>query len=375
MVWHISPIDLIIFAGVFQGILLSIIWFIKANNKSQFILAFFLLTLSFKLLLNSKICLNFLSIYPIFVPLFDCLPFLFPPLMYFYIYFSTQPQKPFKLAQILHFIPPFFNIIFHLFLILLFGMEYFRSAFLDSINGSPPIYQKILLYMKILSAIVYIFYTLKVLIKFSKTVGNSKNNKSKKRWYYWLIVFYISTWLIVFIIYGLPDLFFKITPDLIFIRILIQTILFLLILYLITILAFTQPTIFNDDKAREKIKEKINFTQKEIDKIYNSIKVLMEDEIFTDPSLSLSSLAKEMNIHVNVLSFIINEKSQCNFSNFINTYRIEKFIKLAQQSNSYSDTYLSLAIKSGFNSKSTFNRIFKEIKNVTPSKYMKSLNK
>jgi len=55
----------------------------------------------------------------------------------------------------------------------------------------------------------------------------------------------------------------------------------------------------------------------------------------------------------------------------VNDYRIEEVkIKLANFKNQ-SFTILALAFDSGFNSKSSFNNIFKKSTGVTPSQYVK----
>ena len=62
---------------------------------------------------------------------------------------------------------------------------------------------------------------------------------------------------------------------------------------------------------------------------------------------------------------IINENLYKNFFDFINTYRIEEMKKQLQGESKY--TILGIAYESGFNSKSSFNRIFKKYTGQTPS--------
>ena len=69
---------------------------------------------------------------------------------------------------------------------------------------------------------------------------------------------------------------------------------------------------------------------------------------------------------------VINEKEQKNFYNYINALRIKEFIRLASLPESKKYTMLSLAYECGFNSKSTFNKHFKENTGKTPTEYFKS---
>lgn len=376
MVWEISPVDLVIFIGVFQGLLLSIVWFIKGRHRSQLALAFFLFFLSLKLLLQSDFSINFLRQYPLFVPLFDCLPFLFPPLMFFFIDFSINREKHVTTSLWIHFLPAVINIQFHIALMLYGGMEYFRSAFVHSISGDPPVYQSIFFNLKILSAIVYMCFSIRVFIRARKKIRLWKQDRNKRRWLFWLVASYMTTWIGIILLYGLPILFIEKTDNYLFLRSLSQTILFTWMVYLITVLAISYPRIFEIKKAREKIKAKINLSDNQVKKIWKDLSDMMtQDEAFRNPDISLINLADRLQIHPNTLSFVVNEKSRMNFANYINSYRVEKFIELAEIMDTSVDTYLTLALQSGFRSKSTFNRIFRELKQVTPSQFMENLKK
>lgn len=71
----------------------------------------------------------------------------------------------------------------------------------------------------------------------------------------------------------------------------------------------------------------------------------------------------------------INIEKNRNFHNFINDYRIEEAKKILQDKN-YSDTnILNIAFKSGFQSKSVFNRVFKQITGQSPKDYRSSFLK
>ncbi len=100
---------------------------------------------------------------------------------------------------------------------------------------------------------------------------------------------------------------------------------------------------------------------------------LMEnDQPYLDPALSLKSLADQLDIHANKLSWLINVCEAQNFNEFVNHYRIETFKKVALDPANAHLTLLGLAYESGFNSKTVFNTFFKKTEGVTPSKWVKS---
>ena len=72
----------------------------------------------------------------------------------------------------------------------------------------------------------------------------------------------------------------------------------------------------------------------------------------------------------NHLSQIINQYEEKNFYDFVNSYRVEEFITLAKKDIDKNFNLLGLAYESGFNSKSSFNQVFKKITGKTPSEFL-----
>lgn len=105
--------------------------------------------------------------------------------------------------------------------------------------------------------------------------------------------------------------------------------------------------------------------------IASKLKSLMEkDRLYIQPDLNLQELAQHLQINTSELSATINQSFGKNFNEYINTYRIEEFIRLHAADTSQRFTLLSLALDSGFNSKATFNRAFKKIKGVSPKEFL-----
>ena len=100
-----------------------------------------------------------------------------------------------------------------------------------------------------------------------------------------------------------------------------------------------------------------------------------EEELYTDPSISLRSLAAEIDLHPNKLSWLLNEKVGQNFNDFINTYRLESFQLRALDPKNKHLTLLGLALESGFNSKTVFNDFFKKNTGQTPKAWIKAAQK
>jgi len=99
---------------------------------------------------------------------------------------------------------------------------------------------------------------------------------------------------------------------------------------------------------------------------------MVTEKPYTDSELTLQKLAEKLSIPERHLSRIINERLNRNFADFVNSYRVEeakrRLVDLAQQHYSV----LAIAEEVGFNSKSSFNLVFKKHTNMTPSEFRKA---
>ena len=104
-------------------------------------------------------------------------------------------------------------------------------------------------------------------------------------------------------------------------------------------------------------------------------KVMEENLYYQDPDLSLRSLAETLHLQPNELSRIINTAFRKNFNDFINEYRIREVTRKMQDPAYDRLTLLGIAMDAGFNSKSTFNRTFRQLIGESPAEYKSRLEK
>jgi AraC-like DNA-binding protein len=96
----------------------------------------------------------------------------------------------------------------------------------------------------------------------------------------------------------------------------------------------------------------------------------MESEkLYLDPELDLSAMAGRVGAARNQLSFVINQNLGKNFYDFVNEYRVREVMRLMEDGARANDKMITLAFDAGFNSKPTFNAVFKKITGRTPSDY------
>jgi adenylate cyclase len=126
-------------------------------------------------------------------------------------------------------------------------------------------------------------------------------------------------------------------------------------------------------EAGRKYKKSL-FIEGELLKYKERLEGLMnEDQLFLDAELSLRLLAEHMNLPSNHMSQLLNEGFNQNFSDFVNTYRLDTFKSKLAENQSHHLTLLALAYDSGFNSKTVFNTYFKKKEGVTPKAYWNQL--
>lgn len=115
------------------------------------------------------------------------------------------------------------------------------------------------------------------------------------------------------------------------------------------------------------------FEKEEVNKLIDKLNVMMESQhLYTNQDLTLRSLAKQVNLHPNKLSWLLNDCVGSNFNDFINSYRLNHFKSIALDPKNAHLTILGLAYDSGFNSKSVFNTYFKKTEGITPKVWLKA---
>ncbi len=129
----------------------------------------------------------------------------------------------------------------------------------------------------------------------------------------------------------------------------------------------------NELTAKEKYQSS-TLDQEGIDSYFNEILRLFEEEkLFLEPQLKIEDLAKRVDITIHKASQVINSKSDKSFYEFVNQYRVEHFKKLLADPEKRKFTILSLGIESGFNSKASMNRVFKNFEGQSPKEFQQSI--
>jgi AraC-like DNA-binding protein len=346
-----SITTIISFIIIFQSVLYALVLFTHHGQKkiSNTLLASFLLVLAsqFSLLLIDELDLTSVNI-NFYLCVFG---FAYGPLLFLYSNSLIFDYYKFKPKYLYHFVP---------------SLIIFTSPFVGY-----PLCQKIgsLLY---LSLGVYVILAIKGLMVYRKIVMQTQSSFSQKKlkWLQWTMIIFSIT------------LFFDIINQFFFplyfpyeISVTHLTILFLVnwIFYK----GLKQPQLFlgiseKDESITKdsikKDKEQNEEMKTELDQIK---KYFEENKPYTNSDISLHNLAVELQIPERRLSYLINTYFNRNFMGFINFYRIEYAKQCFINSKDPKETIIEVMYDVGFNSKSSFNTIFKQSTGFTPSDFKK----
>lgn len=97
------------------------------------------------------------------------------------------------------------------------------------------------------------------------------------------------------------------------------------------------------------------------------LQVMDQEQPWLAPDLTLQELAQQLRIHPAQLSRVLNTGCGQNFNDFVNTYRTREAQRKLADPRFAHYSLVGVALESGFNSKSTFNRVFKKLTGQAPS--------
>jgi len=125
--------------------------------------------------------------------------------------------------------------------------------------------------------------------------------------------------------------------------------------------------------GNEKKEPKHRFTEKRALELVAKLNKHMEEEKpYLNAELTLYDLALQINLSKNELTDLLNIHIGKNFFSYVNDFRLKAVIKRLENPDYDHYTIIAIAYDCGFNSKSTFNNLFKQFSGLTPSEYKKS---
>lgn len=317
------------------------------------------------------------EIYPALAGLHHPLPLFHGPLLYLYVLFSLRSDQRFGLIHYVHFLPPpgFYLYMFPFF----FHYTAEERALFNS--GGIDDYSAFIAFSLvafIISTVGYALASYRLLNRYQEFTQENFAYK-KEIDLNWLKHFIIGLGLIFVLAIILAvlqewvGLQFGFNTDIVFYALII------LFIFYLGYSGIMHQGIFSSNDAPVHLVEPKNrgeyknsgLKEEEALEYHNELISLMKSKKpYLEPKLSLITLAEYLDMSPNHLSQVINQYEAKNFYDFVNQYRVEEFIERAVNPAYQNFSILAIALDSGFNSKSSFNQVFKKLTGKTPTQYL-----
>ena len=137
---------------------------------------------------------------------------------------------------------------------------------------------------------------------------------------------------------------------------------------------FSVASVFEQTTARKYAHS--NLTEAEINSLSEKVKYwVQEQKLFLRGDFSLEVLATQTGFTKHKLSQFFSAHLQESFNDYVNRKRVDLFKQKIAQNENEQFTLLALAYDSGFQSKSSFNYVFKKFEGLSPRQYAQSIQK
>lgn len=327
--------DLYLFLYFFLNGVIFLIYFISKEYKSENLLFFFI---------NINLLLT--------------------PIWYLYLKLLMAEDKRIKISKIKHFSLYFITTI----LLGLIAISIPEDMF-DYYINLPMLEQPLLFMIISLAEMIYIplylILVIKLLLKHNRDITQifSYSKGVDLKWVRILVLIELLSWLFSYVPYFLN---IEYSLDL------TMSLNGVLILYF-GYFGIKQSLIVKSIEKKDKYK-KASMDKALTTTLKDQLITYMEGEKpYLDDELNIYKLSTALNISSHNLSQLLSLEVKKSFYDFVNEYRVKEFQEQIQSGKNKQYTLLAISMDCGFSSKSTFNRIFKKVTDMTPTQYINTL--
>lgn len=355
--------------GVLQGIFLGFVVLTQKRKKrtSNFFLALLIFVITLILVRGVLVFSKYIFLVPQLIGSFNSLPFLAGVFLYFHILTFSNKNFKFSKRDLLHFIPFILCNVYYLDFYSQ-SIEYKLDVLTKIYDNEMPGDYPYLMFSAFTHTFIYCILSLKLLKVYRKNIQEvystiDKINLNWMRNLIWSIIILICMVLVMQLVREDSSIPF------------IYSIYLVIIVYAFGYFFLRQPEIFLDyierfPRQQNTKYEKSGLSKVKAESLKEKLIDLMENEkLFTDNELTAKTLADRLSITQHNLSQLINENFNQTFFDFVNFYRVEEAKKLLVSPEAQNFTVIAIGLDVGFNSKSTFNSVFKKFTKQTPSEY------
>ncbi len=360
----------LLLAGGLQALLIALYFFYHKGIKGTKTFGFLLLVLATHLFLVANDNREFFMEYPHLLHISWVLPGLYGPLNLIFIRRITRHQLSFSWKELLFFLPVGVLVYAEadFYTLSAFEKQQYIQDFMASVSDDFGWHNELVAWIHV----VFFSLSLWFFLSFRKLIREyASTEEARLAWLFHYLI--IALTIIVFglaAFYGrkleLPILE-KIYPN--------HFILVVLLIYWSAYRLIRQPIIFQSDQPL--VPDRSTNTERTIqphhEQLAREIRRVMEDEeLYKRPGLTLYELVSKLGSNKQYVSETINLVFGKSFYDYVNELRLNDFVKQIKQPDHHRFTLLGMAFNSGFNSKATFNAVFKKYYGMAPSHFYKN---
>jgi len=372
---HFSLFSTLLFIGIIQGIVTSVVLlFTKHNTRSNRFLAFAILALC---VLSTNRILHSLRLWDHpFVRFFPSAgEVVIAPCFYFFVIYLLHSNRKFTWKQALHFLP-FAILQTYAFFVYFYTLTTQSIVEKDFIANSLHfgLIKDIEEGIGTVSNLIYVTLGYKELISYKIWLKNTHSDSSYPDFSWLWRLFTLSIILIAYLTIGhLLHVFFRLN-DVFTLHWDFFNIYMAFVVYYVGFAGYKQSHMEVAINMTNPIKvNSPNITKEEVQHIAQLLEnVIINDKLFLNPTLSLKDVSQALNVNQRNLSYTINQHFQKSFRELINAYRIEEVKANLNDENLKKRSVFGIAMDCGFNSEASFYRIFKKHTGSSPKEFLRT---
>ena len=293
----------------------------------------------------------------------------FGPFLYLYVSKLAKENSSMQLRDLIHFLP---YVLFSLTHLLFFTNRPLLSGQLEMDQGWFVL-NILRVFTLFISLTSYSIFSIKVIREHRKSIKDSFSFESSKITLNWLsqvAIIFIATYVVLI----LNILTGNIAQEVMSTSHYIPAFGLTFFCFSLSYYGFDQPLIFKKTNTPEEFDRLHLPSNKREDYLIKLIDFMEREKPYLNSELTINTLAEDMKLPRHYISDILKQDLNKNFFMLINEYRIDEVKQRLLSEGFKNDSVLQIALNSGFNSKSSFNAIFKQYTGTTPTEYRKRIN-
>lgn len=388
MISGFSIYSLILILGALQGVFLSLAIINKrrkATNVGRGLLALLILSFSFDAFHEFLIQTNLIGNIPQIALLDPIVNLLYGPSLYLFVAFYTAMGREKPAYHYLAHFSPFVLSILYLFVLPKISADDINTIFFNQHEAGQDSnaifsYVSVVAISGLISISIYLSMALRLVHQYNKSIINNLSDIESidLTWLKWFLLAFTVLYVLL-VLSGLLLENSEIGDQL-------NKLLYLFIVFVVYAIGYNgmNQSTYLEKQATSAAQPRLEPHQPVVNEKYKTSsideslsKVLITDlyahmekeQPYLDNGLTLTNLSEQMGLSSNYLSQIINQNTNMNFFDFVNSYRVKSACERLANKNLAHLSIIDIVYESGFNSKSAFYTAFKKVTGLTPNQY------